>query len=239
MLEKRDFGVSLENWTAARKPQRLNLQGRFVSLEPLDCTAHVEDLFVANKANDLIWDYLPYGPFENIADYSAWVASVENRSDPFFYAVRDLKSGKALGVMSYLRVAPDAGSIEVGHINFSTPLQKTAAATEAVFLMMKWAFEAGYRRFEWKCDAMNLGSRAAAQRFGFSYEGVFRQAGVVKGRNRDTAWFACIDAEWPALETAYERWLRADNFDVTDQQVISLGDLTRATRVADDPVLAG
>jgi RimJ/RimL family protein N-acetyltransferase len=134
-------------------------------------------------------------------------------------------------------VNPQAGSIEVGHINYAPALQRTRAGTEAMYLMMRWAFEAGYRRYEWKCNALNLGSRRAAQRLGFSYEGVFRQAAVIKGRNRDTAWFAAIDSEWPALREAFEAWLSPSNFDADGQQKERLGDLTRLVRVASDPAL--
>jgi len=156
-------------------------------------------------------------------------------SDPLFYAITDLDSGHLGGVASYLRITPQAGTIEVGHINFAASLQRTRAATEAIFLLIQWAFEAGYRRFEWKCDALNMPSRRAAQRFGLSYEGVFRQATVVKGRNRDTAWFAAIDAEWPALKEAFTLWLDPSNFDAQGQQRESLGSLTRLVRVASDP----
>jgi RimJ/RimL family protein N-acetyltransferase len=157
--------------------------------------------------------------------------------DPFFYAVRNAESGSWEGVASFLRVNPQAGSIEVGHINYAPALQRTRAGTEAMYLMMRWAFEAGYRRYEWKCNALNLGSRRAAQRLGFSYEGVFRQAAVIKGRNRDTAWFAAIDSEWPALREAFEAWLSPSNFDADGQQKERLGDLTRLVRVASDPAL--
>ncbi|MEZ5287532.1 MAG: GNAT family protein [Vicinamibacterales bacterium] len=138
----------------------------------------------------------------------------------------------AAGVASYLRITPAAGTIEVGHIHFSPALQQTPAATEAMYLMMRRAFELGYRRYEWKCDALNAPSRRAAQRLGFSYEGVFRQALVTKGRNRDTAWYACIDAEWPALSRAFERWLAPDNFDAGGRQREALSDLTAPVLVA-------
>ncbi len=152
------------------------------------------------------------GRFADEARYADWVRSFEASADPLFYAIRNLETGSWEGVASYLRIAPEAGSIEVGHINFSPALQRTRAATEAMYLMMRWAFEAGYRRYEWKCNALNLGSRRAAERLGLSYEGVFRQAAVVKGRNRDTAWFAAIDAEWPTLKSAFETWLAPENF---------------------------
>ena len=143
-----------------------------------------------------------------------------------FYAVRNLTSGKWEGLASFLRVQPDAGSIEVGYIVFAPQLQKTTSATEAMFLMMRWALEAGYRRYEWKCNALNKASRRAAQRLGFSFEGIFRQMMIVKGRNRDTAWFAAIDREWPALKTAFERYLDEKNFDEEGKPVTSLSSLT-------------
>ena len=141
------------------------------------------------------------------------------------------------GVASFLRISPGAGTIEVGHINMSPALQRTPAATEAMYLMMQWAFEAGYRRYEWKCNAANIPSRRAAQRLGMSYEGVFRQAAIVKGRNRDTAWFAAIDSEWPALKEAFKAWLDSSNFDVNGRQNERLSDLTRLVRPNSDPSL--
>ena len=157
--------------------------------------------------------------------------------DVIFFAIRDLATGQLGGVASFLRIAPNQGSIEVGNIAISPKLQKTTAATEAMYLMMKWAFEAGYRRYEWKCNALNHPSRCAAQRLGFSFEGVFRQALVVKGRNRDTAWFAMIDKDWPALKEAFEAWLSQKNFTQDGEQKERLGDLTALVRVSSDPTL--
>ena len=161
---------------------------------------------------------------------------VETKDDPLFYAIKNLETAHIEGVASYLRIAPEAGSIEVGSITFGPALQRTRAATDAMYLMMKWAFEAGYRRYEWKCNALNMPSRRAAQRLGFSYEGIFRQAAVVKGRNRDTAWFAAIDAEWPGLREAFEAWLSPANFDAEGKQRERLGDLTSLVRVSSDPL---
>ena len=142
-----------------------------------------------------------------------------------FFAIRRLSDKKPLGVASYLRIKPDIGTIEVGHINFSPLLQKTTEATEAMYLMMEWAFESGYRRYEWKCDSLNLASRRAAQRLGLSYEGVFRQATINKGRNRDTAWFAAIDKEWPAIKTSFKSYLSEDNFNESHTPKTSLTEL--------------
>ncbi|PTX57050.1 RimJ/RimL family protein N-acetyltransferase [Litoreibacter ponti] len=227
----------LADWTPPERPEFRTRAGRYAVLERIDPDAHAGDLHRANSADDAIWDFLPYGPFASSARYHRWAREMAALEDPRLYAVKSCESGHYCGVASYLRIAPEAGSIEVGHINFAPELQRTPAATEAIYLMMSWAFEAGYRRFEWKCDAANLGSRRAAQRFGFSFEGIFRQAAVVKGRNRDTAWFACIDAEWPALKEAFEAWLAPANFDANGQQRESLGALTRLVRVASDPAL--
>ena len=150
----------------------------------------------------------------------------QDLEDPVFLAIVEKESGRPLGIASYLRIHPAEGSIEVGHIHFSPLLQRTTSATESMFLMMQWAFEAGYRRYEWKCNSLNQASRRAAQRLGFSFEGIFRQMMIIKGRNRDTAWFAAIDSEWPALKTAFERYLDEKNFDKEGRPVTSLSSLT-------------
>jgi RimJ/RimL family protein N-acetyltransferase len=232
----RQYGEALPGWVAPVAPDRAVLKGRYARLERLS-VAHAADLHGANAVDDRIWDYLPYGPFADLTGYRGWVESVAGGADPCFYAIIDTATGKALGVASYLRITPASGSIEVGHINYSAALQRTPAATEAMFLMMDWAFGAGYRRYEWKCDALNLPSRRAAARLGLSYEGIFRQATVYKGRNRDTAWFAAIDKEWPALKAAYQRWLDPGNFGADGKQRESLADLTRPLLYARDPFL--
>ncbi len=237
MSETRDIGAAVPGWQPPRRPTGEVLCGRYARLEPLSAAAHAEALFRANAVSDAIWEYLPYGPFGSAAAYRGWVGEATSGDDPLFYAVNNLNSGRWQGVASYLRIKPEAGSIEVGHINFAPALQRTRAATDAMFLMMRWAFEAGYRRYEWKCDARNLASRRAAERLGLSFEGVFRQATVVKGRNRDTAWFAAIDAEWPALQDAFAIWLDPGNFDAEGRQRARLGDLTWPVRVAEDPAL--
>jgi RimJ/RimL family protein N-acetyltransferase len=215
------------------------MQGRYVRLEPLKPASHCGDLFksFAADAKNQIWDYLPYGPFETAADLADWMHATYTKPDPYFFAIVDQASNRAVGVASYLRINPDSGSIEVGHINFSPRLQSTIGATEAMYLMMRWAFMAGYRRYEWKCNALNLKSRRAAQRLGLSYEGVFRQANITKGRNRDTAWFAAIDTEWPVLQVAFETWLQPDNFDLSGQQKRSLSEMTDPVLVMRDPAL--
>lgn len=175
-----------------------------------------------------MWTYLPYGPFESLEIYRAWLKDTTCHDDPIFYSILDNTTTKPVGLAAYLRILPASGSIEVGHVNYSPLLQRTPAATEAMFLMMQRAFQLGYRRYEWKCDALNAKSRAAAQRLGFSYEGIFRQATIYKGRNRDTAWFSIIDCEWPALETCFRRWLNPANFDEQGAQRVRLSELTTA-----------
>lgn len=230
------LGEAVTNWTPPPRPSG-PLVGRFVELVPLVADQHAADLHRAFSTDDSLWDYLPYGPFSSVAQFHHWAKEAEGGADPFFYAIRNLDTGHFVGVASYLRIAPEAGSIEVGHINFSPELQRGRAATEVMFLMMQWAFDAGYRRYEWKCNALNLPSRRAAQRLGFSYEGIFRQAAVVKGHNRDTAWFAAIDKDWPALREAFGVWLSPANFDADGQQKERLSDLTRLVRVTSDPAL--
>jgi RimJ/RimL family protein N-acetyltransferase len=204
------------------------MQGRFCRLEPLDPSVHANALFEADALDkdSTSWTYLAYGPFRTLNDYRAWMEAECLGNDPLFFAIVELGTNKPGGVASYLRIAPASGSIEVGHIHYSPLLQKTAAATEAMYLMMKTAFDLGYRRYEWKCNALNAASRAAAQRLGLSFEGIFRQATVAKGRNRDTAWYAAIDSEWPALRQAFETWLAPGNFDARGNQQTRLSTLT-------------
>ncbi len=233
----RSRGNVIEGWTAPPIPDQAVMQGRYARLEPLNADRHTADLFAANAkdTDGAIWEYMPYGPFSSQVSYYKWVHKMAGQDDPCFYAIKNLETGRFSGVASYLRIKPTGGSIEVGHINYAPPLQRTRAATEAMYLMMKWAFEAGYRRYEWKCDALNLRSRRAGQRLGLSYEGIFRQATVVKGRNRDTAWLAAIDKDWPALKAAFESWLAPVNFDSDGRQMESLANLTQLVRVASDP----
>ncbi len=211
------------------------MEGRWVRLERIDPARHAAEVHAANVGSDALWDYMPQGPFASEGEWRAWAEGVAGLDDPYFYVLRDLSTGLAGGVASYLRIAPEAGSIEVGWITLAPRMQRTAAATEAMALMMGWAFDAGYRRYEWKCNALNAPSRRAAERLGLSYEGVFRQAGVVKGRNRDTAWFAAIDAEWPRLRAAFDTWLAPSNFDADGRQKVALSDLTAGILVARDP----
>jgi len=214
-------GDPVPDWTPRPRPPRTTMLGRTCRLEPLDAARHAAALHDANllDADGRGWTYLPYGPFASLADYRDWVTATASVDDPVFYAIVDATSAEPVGVASYLRIEPALGSIEVGHLRFSPRLQRTVAATEAMYLMMARAFdELGYRRYEWKCDALNAPSRAAAERLGFTFEGIFRQAVVVKGRNRDTAWFSILDREWPALRAAFEAWLAPANFDATGRQ---------------------
>jgi RimJ/RimL family protein N-acetyltransferase len=222
------IGRSLADWRVPPVPDRKEMEGRYCRLEPLDAGRHAGDLFAANAQDEegRCWTYLPYGPFETLAEYTAWVEGAARSVDPLFFAIVDKDRGHATGVASYLRIQPESGSIEVGHLNYSPLLQGTRAATEAMFMMMERAFVLGYRRYEWKCNALNAASRTAALRLGMSFEGVFRQATVVKGRSRDTAWYAAIDLDWPALEGAFRQWLDPANFDEEGRQRTRLSALT-------------
>jgi RimJ/RimL family protein N-acetyltransferase len=222
-------GYCLPNWVPPPVPPRESMEGRFCQLEPVASDRHAAALFEANAADTdgRSWTYLPYGPFRDFPSYRAWLSENCMGNDQLFFAVIATADGRPAGLASYLRIAPAAGSIEVGHIHYSPRLQRSPAATEAMYLMMKKAFESGYRRYEWKCDALNAASRAAAQRLGLSFEGVFRQATVYKGRNRDTAWYASIDAEWPALRESFLAWLAPNNFDGRGHQRARLSDLTK------------
>ena len=231
------LGQPLPGWTPPPMPDAAAMEGQFVRLERMEPDTHAADLHRAYTGHDRLWDYMPYGPFSSSAAYHRWAKDTASGPDPLFYVLRDKATGHCGGVASYLRITPAAGSIEVGHICISPSMQRGAAATEAMFLMMDWAFAAGYRRYEWKCNALNLPSRRAAQRLGFSYEGIFRQHMILKGRNRDSAWFAITDQDWPALREAYAAWLNPANFDAQGRQRERLSDLTNLVRVSDDPGL--
>lgn len=224
------IGAPVPGWERRPLPPRTPMEGRTCRLEPLDPGRHAGDLFEAMSLDTegRNWTYLAVGPFAEFGDFRAWLDKMAAGSDPLFHTVIDGATGRAVGVASYLRIEPASGVIEVGHIHFSPLLQGTPMATEAMFLMMRRVFdELGYRRYEWKCDSRNAPSRAAAARLGFQYEGLFRQALVYKGRNRDTAWFSIIDGEWPRLRAAFERWLSPANFDAEGRQKEKLSDLTR------------
>jgi RimJ/RimL family protein N-acetyltransferase len=217
------IGFPLPEWTPRQRPPRSAMAGRTCLLEPLDVERHAASIFeaLAEDKEGQNWTYLPVGPFADLAGFRAWAETARR------------PTGRAVGVASYLRIEPAHGVIEVGHINYAPRLKRTIVATEAMFLMMRRVFdELGYRRYEWKCDALNAPSRAAAERLGFTFEGIFRQAIVTKGRNRDTAWYSIIDREWPALKAAFERWLDPANFDAEGRQRQSLSALTSAAKRA-------
>ncbi|MDE1953605.1 MAG: GNAT family N-acetyltransferase [Betaproteobacteria bacterium] len=223
------LGPELPAWKPAAAPERAPLAGLRARLEPLNVANHAVSLHAANAADSAgrMWTYLPYGPFADAVAYADWVRSQQASPDPLFFAIVEAATGSACGVAAYLRIDPNNGCIEIGHLAFAPRLQRTPTATEALFLMLDHAFAWGYRRVEWKCNALNAPSRQAAQRLGFRFEGLFRQAAVVKGRNRDTAWYAMLDHEWPALRLAYIQWLDAANFDAQGQQRLALGRLTQ------------
>ncbi len=223
MTPELPVGEALPSWRPPRFPPREAMAGRFCRLEPMD-ERFAAELHAANALDveGRNWTYLAYGPFATEDEYRRWLTATCLGPDPMFYAILDRTSDRAVGVAAYLRIDPANGSIEVGHIHYSPRLQRAPAATEAMYLMMQRAFALGYRRYEWKCDALNAASRAAAERLGFTFEGIFRQATVYKGRNRDTAWYAIVDGEWPAIERAFTRWLDPANFDEAGRQRIRL-----------------
>jgi RimJ/RimL family protein N-acetyltransferase len=225
-------GAPVDPLPSGRSPERAPIVGKYARLEPVDPARHAASLFACSHARSedaALWTYLAYGPFADQGAFEAWLEDRARSSDPLFFAIVEQASGQASGMASYLNIVPANGSIEIGHIWFSRSLQKTRAATEAIFVMIRHAFEdLGYRRVEWKCDAQNEASKRAARRFCFTYEGTFRQHMVVKGRNRDTAWFAMLDHEWPQVRKGFERWLSPDNFDADGRQRTSLRELMSA-----------
>jgi RimJ/RimL family protein N-acetyltransferase len=220
MSDTPPIGPPVPGWTTRPRPPRTVLPGRFCRLEPLSAERHADSLFDANALDceDRMWTYLFSGPFRERAEYHGWIEKSAASEDALFFAVVDVALDRATGVGSYLRIEPAYGVVEVGNLAFSPLLQRTPAATEAMYLMMRQAFELGYRRYEWKCDALNAASRRAAERLGFTFEGIFRQALVYKGRNRDTAWYSIIDSEWPGIDAAFRRWLDPANFDSQGRQ---------------------
>ena len=229
------IGDPVPGFEGARRPDLATLEGRFCRLEKLDPQQHSQGLFEALSADEAgaLWTYLPESPAADLTALTEWVMRVSGKTDPAFYALIERSTGRCLGRAAYMRIAPEAGSIEVGSILYSPRLQRTPMATEAMFLMMQHAFETlGYRRYEWKCDALNEPSRRAAERLGFSYEGIFRQALVYKGRNRDTAWYSIIDGDWPAIRKGYQAWFDPANFDQRGRQKQSLATFIAAAREA-------
>jgi RimJ/RimL family protein N-acetyltransferase len=206
-------------------PQRTSLEGRVVNVAPLDPSAHSDMLFnaIQGQDNEKLWTYLFEGPFATRAAFDSHLKQKANSEDPLFFAILDKSSADAVGYAAYMRIEPAHGVIEIGSILFTPRLQRTIAATEAMYLMARHVFEdLGYRRYEWKCNALNAPSRSAALRLGFTFEGIFRQHMIIKGRNRDTAWFSMLDSEWPQRKAAFERWRDPSNFDPNGQQKVSL-----------------
>ena len=220
-----EIGFTVDDWHECQLPSHTDMNGHFCRLEVLNVDKHAEDLYhsFSEDSNQHNWTYLPYGPFNDYESFYLWLEDTCLGIDPLFHAVIDQRTQSAVGLASYLRINPKVGVIEVGHIHFSPKLQQTAMSTEAMYLMMQRVFdELGYRRYEWKCDALNAKSRKSAQRLGFTFEAVFRQATMYKGRNRDTAWYAIIDSDWPKIKQAFQNWLDPENFDKSGQQKTKL-----------------
>jgi RimJ/RimL family protein N-acetyltransferase len=224
--EERPVGPAVEGWSECARPARATIPGTWGRLEPLDSARHGHDLWSAVVGHDSVWTYMGYGPFPNEQAFLTWLTGREALTDPLYFAVVEVASGRAVGVLTLMEIRPAIGVCEIGHIFFSPVLQRTRAATEAIYLAMRHVFaDLGYRRFEWKCDALNAPSRAAATRFGFTFEGIFRQHLVVKGRNRDTAWYSIVDREWPTIRAGFETWLKGENFDAAGRQKTALANL--------------
>jgi RimJ/RimL family protein N-acetyltransferase/GNAT superfamily N-acetyltransferase len=222
----------LASWTPRPRPERRVLEGHYVRLEPLDPARHGDDLFAAGSGPEAerLWRYLFEEPYRDRASFQAWLDKFSASEDPLFFAAVDRETGKAEGRLSLMRIDAPNGVVETGNILFGPRLAQSRAATEAIYLQAAYVFDAlGYRRFEWKCNDLNEPSKRAAHRFGFTFEGVFRQHMIVKGRNRDTAWFAMLDTDWPARKAAFERWLAPENFDAAGRQRASLRDLNASS----------
>lgn len=223
--------MSLSDWTGVPRPERVTLDGRYTRLEPLDPARHTADLFAAASAPGAAdrFRYLFESEPASADDFTAWIAKVATSTDPLFFSVIDKATGRAEGRQALMRIDPAHGVIEIGSIHWGPAIQRSRVTTEALYLFGRYAFETlGYRRFEWKCNNGNEPSKSAARRFGFTYEGLFRQHMVAKGQNRDTAWFSMIDSEWPALSAAFQAWLDPANFDADGRQKRRLEDFRAA-----------
>jgi RimJ/RimL family protein N-acetyltransferase len=234
-VSTRPIGPVVDPLHEARPPERQTLVGARVRLEAIEPEIHAQSLYALSHAPDMawLWDYLPYGPFADLADFTGWLEGCAASADPLYFAVIDLQGGQASGMTAYMNIVPADGRIETGQIWYAPPIQRTPLPTEAMFLMFSRVFdELGYRRLEWKCNDLNEPSKQAARRLGFTYEGTFRQHMIVKGRNRDTAWFSMLDSEWPAVRANMERWLSPENFDADGRQILSLSALNAAARDA-------
>lgn len=224
--EERPVGPVVDPMPPGSRPDMRPLHGLWMLLEPVSAARHARDLydsFTGHDPHGHVWTYLGYGPWESFEQFEAWLVEREASRDPWFYAFIRRDTGKACGMGSFMRCDAPNGVIEIGHIWMSPGLQRTREATETIFLMIRHAFDdLGVRRLEWKCDALNAPSRKAAERFGFTFEGIFRQHLIVKGRNRDTAWFAMLDKDWPRIRAGFEAWLKPGNFDEKGRQKAKL-----------------
>jgi RimJ/RimL family protein N-acetyltransferase len=233
MRTDQHVGAKLD-WRPARRPQPIVLEGRYARLRPPNAAGDAEPLYVESHppaGNPDHWTYLPNGPYRDAGGLRAWLTLAERSEDPLWFTLVPVADAQPAGVASYMRITPAHGVIEIGGIWFGASLRQSVAATEAIYLLASHAFDAlAYRRLEWKCDELNLPSRRAAERFGFRFEGVFRRHMVVKGRNRDTAWHAITDEEWPAVRDGFEAWLHPDNFDDSGRQRRRLGELIAQAR---------
>lgn len=225
MPNERPLGERID-WTDARRPERVALRGAHILLRPVEAASDAQPLYAISHppaGDPAIWTYLPDGPYESPEHLHQALMWAQSAEDYVYFTLVDLPQKRPLGLASYLRIAPEHGTIEIGHIWFGAQLQRTTAATEAIYLLMRHAFDdLGYRRLEWKCNALNAASRRAAERFGFTFEGVFRQHQIVKARNRDTAWYAIIDSDWPRIRAGFQTWLDPANFDERSRQIRSL-----------------
>ena len=226
------LGIALPDWTRRASPQPVTIDGRTCCIEPLDVARHGDDLLAAFRATDeASWVYLFIGPFADDAGILNWLTEAANSKDYIYSAIIDRASGRAGGVCAFMRPDPANGVVEIGSIHYADTLKRTPTTTEAMYLLMRYVFdELGYRRYEWKCNSLNAPSRHTALRLGFRFEGIFRNHLVVKGHNRDTAWFSILDSEWPALKRAYDQWLAPENFDREGRQRMSLTDVITAAR---------
>jgi len=237
MIRTNDYGQpigpALPDWTPPSLPPRAPMVGRYCRLELLDVARHAADLHAAYalEPDGRFWTYLPYGPFDSVEAYASYMAARGAGGDPLLHAIIDLATGKPVGVLALQRIDPANGVIEIGQVRFSPLLQKSRAGTEAHYLMMRRVFdELGYRRLEWKCDHLNAASRRTAERLGYTFEGTFRNAVVVRGRSRDSDWLSVIDSEWPVIRQSFDAWLAVENFDADGRHKSKLGDLIAAAR---------
>ncbi|WP_127019299.1 GNAT family N-acetyltransferase [Rheinheimera mangrovi] len=222
------IGQALTDWKPAKQPSKRNMDGQYCRLEPLNAERHSDELYqaFADSRDARDWTYLPYGPFSSANEYREFLTRNSQLNDPIHYTVVAQSTGKAVGTVSLMRIDAANGVIEIGHVVYSSTMQRTPLSTEVMALLLKYVFEElGYRRVEWKCDSLNGPSRAAAKRFGFTFEGIFRQLQVTQGRNRDTAWYSILDYEYAQFKSAYQLWLAPDNFDETGHQLAKLANL--------------